>query len=135
MQNKLKELKKAIHKACPELLELSFGCKYKIEGVINGHITDGSDEEKIKGVDQNYNPVIFHIADDGLKILGHPIGIAEVLRAIDYSRAVRAENKEIMISTQNSLDFCYWNLENDDLDWHFQNKPETIDFIYLIICK
>jgi len=169
MQNKLEELKKAIHEACPELLELSFGCEIEYDGLkykiinedsveIGSHIYFGFFERMPKYLGKNEIEIQEDMTrgwrtcgcDTGnyvkkikyIKILGHHIGIAEVLRAINK---VDTKGDSIGI-TESGLFFragaldviyteIYWDLEHDDLDWPAKNKTEVIDFLYSIICK
>ncbi len=98
------------------------------------------------------------------KILGRPITVADVLMAINKKGIKEGERifwrfgykcdlaittgglftkyraKDAFFRTQETnfdkkMDLKYqWNLKHD-LDWHYQNKPETCEFLYNIWAK
>ena len=136
---KLQELKKAIHTACPELEDERICiCGHKD----NRHAcreTTGS--ETPREFSRTLGIGKCELCNcSRFEILGHKIGIAEVLRASkdrmaidnheEFIRLDKFEGKEV----PHWMDM-YWSLEHNDLDWHAENKPELINFLYEILSE
>jgi hypothetical protein len=109
--NTLTKLEKKIHEACPELLELSFGCEVEID--TPERYSEFADKKREKAFavsfipshqngedwdgpymtlwlpdwNEYYEPKDPNLEDreddEYIEILGHPIGLEHVLRAID----------------------------------------------------
>jgi hypothetical protein len=144
MQNKLQELKNAIHKACPELLELSFGCSVKkIKQIFTGYygfcVGEMTGDFKYEFL-MDYSNQIQSFTESEIaeyfEILGHPIGIAEVLRALHVKIwvGIHYQISDGVLFCKGDKTLFEWHLKHD-LDWHAENKPETIHFLHSIICK
>lgn len=83
VQNKIREL-------VPELMDLSFGCKYvaQLRNIKTGEILEGATgQDKVigwKNGDTFINSCLAEIKEqDIIKIIGHPIHLEHVLRAIE----------------------------------------------------
>ena len=147
---KLEELKKAIQVACPDLMELKFGCE----------VTSGNIEGKLKLFGCGISGYLFQqpAAHDELSsrhstyelkiedcnIIGSPINLSHVLRAIK-GKHIGIQSNGCFINLmpgdpigKYELSQWYyrwdeqyhtyeWNLEEDNLD---HQSEETIDFIY-----
>jgi hypothetical protein len=122
---KLQELKKAIQTACPELLELSFGCYYKVPKRNKKLIYRIRTEQEIACVK----------SIEGVEILGHPITISHIFKAIkpygtyDYIQGYISEINE---KENWYIHKAKWNLKKDNLD---EQSEETLNYLYEILCK
>lgn len=100
MSASLQLVTKKIQECCPELLELSFGCQYKVKSR-PGIFTIRGDFER--GIVKGLAP----------EIIGHPIRLEHVLRAI-YEKHPSFHNYPF-IDCNGSLNngygrICKWNL-------------------------
>lgn len=135
---KKQAVREAVIKACPELMELTFGCrvclnvdKWPYETIVK----KDDFEEAFVGVHIEFG------SNEITKILGHLIGIAEVLRAIDDKQKQVLPNWAIALSAAGLFAFqdgtkfkttnVQWNLTKS-LDGQ---SDETIDFIYQILIE
>lgn len=123
------KLKSEIVEACPELMELSFGCKfeYKENSYIftssTGMMTDlhqGTHSifiAKRNGL-ADFRDYIRIDEDYKIRILGHPIRISHVLRAIDKCKEILTVDEDGRLRGDDDSivrESIYWNLEQDDL--------------------
>lgn len=146
---KLEELKQAIYSVWKEGKELSFGCGVEI--VLLDYM-----KNRCKGTKQitKYLSTLGEtlLGQENVevkitKIIGHPIGIAEVLRAIEEIRNSQYKNIKGVIFRHTKLgevkspeddkkDMLYllknWKLEKNTLD---NQAPEIINFLWDLICK
>lgn len=78
--NKTQELKERIYKHCPELKELSFGCLIKVgENVYDIYVKDIEDGSHMFSTTRWHGKILQE------QILGHPIHLEHVLRAMQES--------------------------------------------------
>ena len=134
---KLTELEEKIREVNPELKELAWGCEAHIRKgnclnkyIINctHHDTDGTKRYKVSCLDDKlFNP------EDFTEIIGHPIQLQHILRAIPYKRFCNLVMNEedgtgIVVDDSDLIpDNLLLPLE--------QQAPEVIDFLHSIICK
>jgi hypothetical protein len=151
-----KAVREKVIEVCPELMELSFGCDIKI------HLTNGGGEEAtFLGYSKDgmvcSTWAKFHDNKESVQyalpsrivILGHPIRISHVLRAIKATGKVSTSiNENGRISLLEPIKFsasavipntypvhwvgCSYDLTSDDLA---QQSPETIKFLFDVLCK
>lgn len=137
-QQKLQAVTEAIHKACPDLLELKFGCKatYPIVDYVKGsprhevqlvrkQEADRWTLEKWQLSDGSW------ISTHKLEILGQPINLPEILRAIEKRYkgdqfATIASNGWFHFNSQR----CFFDLTKT---LNQQKKP-IISLLYSILC-
>ena len=124
MPNKLEAIKKKCIEANPSIMDLVFGCEVKWlhrKGIIARTFTEhGWRMVQVNLYNKKPNTVSLRI--EALEILGRDIRLADVLLAMGAK-----ENWEDLIRGKNS-----WNLKNDSLD---QQSPETIAFLYQLLCE
>lgn len=136
------ELREVIIKACPEIMELKFGCKVLCK--------DYPDKEcvRIYAGRRNHGESLQLCADNveylwrmdkKFEILGSPITIAEVLRFLNGNeRAICVDWEgyfvELLDTDYNILSRDHmWNLEKNTLEWHRDNRAETIYFLHSLL--
>lgn len=137
LTQKYNQVKSAVITACPEVMELSFGCRVEYEDRQFLYITDG-----MAGMYTIWSKEssAIHKSPNDIKILGHPIGIAYVLRAIEKEKSYNTfdvVDGNFQIWDEATYDddkpVFIWNLSQDTLDWHLANKPEVVEFLYNIL--
>lgn len=138
----LQKIQKAVYASCPELLELSFGCR-----VVTGTPTDqtartiGNERIKPDKEGTKYGIGQWLIFEDWncsmiMQILGHPIQLHHVLRTINYSeRNWKYEDAGLSLELQEGKDYIElltnllgwkkWDLTQDLAN----QSEETISFI------
>lgn len=127
-------VKAKIQELCPDVMELKFGC----EVLQNDEPLDWAKRVTLIAYNEKGGLTYYREMDGSLfsirgepknvEILGSPIGIAEVLRALNKTTGM---NKPTLYFDGRGLIFndrIFWNLA-EDYDWHVKNKPETIAFI------
>lgn len=145
----LQELTQKIHKHCPELLELSFGC----------HVHHSSFDGTFIAVDSSGFIVVavgiprykakdiksFGIEIQTLEILGHPITLEHVLKAMRLSiKPLKERRENLFFNVQESkIIYSYVDdvLMTSDVvgeTWHLtkplsEQSPETIEWLNKII--
>lgn len=172
-----KAVREKVIEVCPELMELSFGCKVNIRKgkmgywgdskIGKGTVIDTFLGKKVSHsgydpVEDNISAVLdngtirttFSCSKNGVEILGHPIRISHVLRAMGEASLPNNEflatylyqdtkQKDFWICHKKESDYVLnreeyvisskkWDLEKDDLA---QQSPETIKFLFDILCK
>lgn len=103
MSTILQSVKKKIYAVCPEVMELSFGCEIKVE----------EDEDVWRITSKVYGgnfycvcPKTFELANRCLHttqvkaILGHPLGLPEVLRAMKSELQFHHEPTQLWFRTK-----------------------------------
>ncbi len=127
----MKELKKAIIKAVPSIMELKFGCEILLNdedgGAIKTRIIRKVEDREIIC---DFLPAHNHKIKDIKKILGRPITLADVILALEkYNSELKSPTLSFRHYYKNGLQIesegrllAVWNLE-ENLDG--QNK-ETI---------
>ena len=90
-QEKLQAITEAIHKACPDLLELEKGCRVEYEELCfpGTYLGDNYAGNPVILLEASSNTVAKTIKRSKLKILGQPIGIAEVFRALEKKAGMK----------------------------------------------
>lgn len=149
------KVKSKIIEACSELMELSFGCLVKPKNI-----------EEYKFVDETTTGKIFRYTECGeqsecrvvwddtristekikdLKILGHPITLEYVLKALekifptninsylDISFGIRSNGE--LTGFQGAYEFYSTELKWNLLKPLSEQSPEVILFLYTILCK
>lgn len=142
---KLQFITKKVREACPETMELKFGCFIRLNNgkkaiVINkeNYTADNNWTKNdyfvasISFCDESCN--LFEgnskcFAKDIKEIIGTPITIAEILRTIPADKNVEVGG--IFIRARHAILNVY-ELEHD-LNWHAENKPETINLLATIL--
>lgn len=137
MNPKLQQLREAIIKEIPEIVELKMGCFVEVEW------NDGRKETLpyrnkttlIKRDDifktDGCGCCSINFSEEKVKIIGRKITLADVLRVLKKNE--KAALFDIMRTLAgDEFPEVYWDLENNDLN--LQSK-ETIDFLSKIICK
>lgn len=155
--NHLKEVRAAIVKACPEIMELKFGCEIfvpyaseKHRARIVGQKNQGRDAQSwgswvLEFLDYAHPRYTFNqvltitkremteiISKDG--IIGRSIRLADVLRAMTL-KLKGTPDHDLLISgliLENTATLgCTWNLAADNLD---DQSQECIDFLFDTLC-
>lgn len=135
-QEKYEAVREAVIAACPEIMELSFGCR----------ISNGKSSQLVNYLDPNgihWCDGTFSVneAIKNLKIIGHPIRIAHVLRAIKEKcpskiaegiEGINWDEGEEQYARYGLRMLREWNLLEDDLS---KQSAETINFLWEILCK
>src|SRR3990167_3695415 len=123
----------------PEIMELKFGCEVLIGGFTKPH-------SQVKIVEFLQSELLFDYIENGhhwrtdkndiREILGSPIGIREVLLAIQNHGNKTVDSMELQLSygtlhlkTKNG-GFAKWNLEKDNLN---EQSSETIELLATIL--
>lgn len=146
-------------------MEMTFGCRVNIRKGKKGYWGDSKIGkgtviatflgEKISHsgydpVDDNISAILdngtvrttFSCSKNGVEIIGHPIRLSHVLRAIAETNSAATANVFGYIQvvspnvSSNGLTIewkgCGWNLTQDDLSLQ---SLETIDFLFKILCE
>lgn len=127
---KLEEVRAAIIKAVPEIVELKFGCVY-VDKKGLGHCITIPTMTRTGFILQNTEGG-FVRHEEIKSVTGRPIRLTDVLVAID--QRFRGDNFAT-VATNGWFHFgrkrALWNLRTDDLS---QQSSECIDFIHSILC-
>ena len=134
------KITQACIKANPEIMELKFGCEVEYEHRIRTY-DDGETKGKIKlraivsGKTKDKNRICITTKMgkgshqrywlEGMKIIGRPIRLADIVLMILENVEGYARNNKIL-----KVALFMWNLEDDNLD---HQSKETINFIYGLI--
>lgn len=109
------KIKAKIQELCPDVMELKFGCEVEIDfGSLGG-------KQSAKVVSTQFAPkLLVQFQEDVInayeyKILGSPITIAVVLRAIPVAYLTRGDNGQVFIKIRDVAyrpndGGCEWNL-------------------------
>ncbi len=120
------KIKQACIKANPEIVELKFGCVVKGHqfGVIIDNQTIRWEDAEIEDVEMGYlNNLEINL---GIKIIGRPIRLADVLLATRNAAGTTDKWKQKTPKGKDWYEFInyaitlYWNLKDDNLD----HQPE-----------
>lgn len=123
MNNNLKQLREAIVKVIPGIMELEFGCEIK-----------GGFEERIVSIAGNGDiRTSYREIPKGEKItiLGRPIRFADAVHCLKEKWSLSFQETSVLTSQIARL-AAIWNLLQDDLN--LQDEP-TISFLHQILCK
>ena len=117
---KIEHLRELIAEACPDVMELKFGCEIRNKNGAVETIATYSNYGHFTVVGGSSIP---SIESDIIEILGSPIGIAEVLRAWNNS-----DSYPLITKAPDELwdIYCVWDLSHDRIE---DQKLSTIDFI------
>ena len=111
-QELITKIREKVIEACPEIMELKFGCEIKLKGywpVVIGNEWDTYDKDNQEIF---WNGEIAKIE----KILGSPIGITEIMRTIQKARNMNTLQNSTLQKKSFSWDFKYHHLENQSED-------------------
>lgn len=126
--NKTQELKERIHSHCPELKELSFGCRVEFWNL------DGYSQIVQIVSKESYEKHLSNPKLDGAVNLGHPIHLEHVLRAtrdcmgIDFGFENGWFVQYLAMQTKKRIEY--------DLTKSFEQNcenPELVDFLLEVI--
>ena len=136
MEKKIKQLKKIITDAIPEILKLKFGCKIITkDGLIvlfekKGNKWTGEDDTWFTGLHHNTYEKLRIEINEVKEIIGRPIRLNDCVKMIIDSKRWKA-----LPVYDQAKDFfnlnMYWICNNSD-DLSKKNK-ETIDFLLKIL--
>lgn len=128
----LEKVRAAIIEAVPEIMELKFGCRFKFNGGPNGVLLNNREckhsqflvhwpllQPKFDRLDWR---------DMDIEILGRPITLADVLRAIGIHGKEGVYPPELLAVGHPAR----WNLAKDNLD---DQSPEVCDFLTSVLCN
>lgn len=124
--NMTDKIKQKIQELVPEVMELRLGCKIEYnDGIYFYHSTDYHGAYNLYGFQPNY---IHAKAIVGSKILGSPLTLAVVLRAINGGQPFSAQDQAWCDDVLNLLmhERGAWNLAKDN---YGEQSPETKAFI------
>lgn len=123
------QLKATIQKAVPSIMALEFGCDTDY-GLFVGEDKENSEYHFVKQDKVGSEDNVFYLEDvAGVKILGRPIRLADVLVVIN-KMAAKDKIKSIF---QTRNDICAtWNLLDDNLD---HQSEETKQFLISLLGK
>lgn len=138
---KLKELKQAIYELLPDLKKLEFGCEVNVNNPAlknKIHIYCGNDLYN----DGNYiaklhdgDCVSMELEDAekekyGVEIIGKPIGLPDVLRALDLNYGINSDG--FFLDLGDTINYkLKWNLK-ENLD---NQSEEVIKFLHSLIVR
>lgn len=132
----LQTLKHAIQVACPEIMELKFGCEVEYNGKIYSYC--GAGKAPMVFFRENYQGLDVVLPLPQYKILGRPIGLSEVLRAVGslkkFPFAVDDQGFIWKWDSAGSGNWIpaklTWNLSLPTID---DQKPELWEFVLKIL--
>ena len=143
---KYQRLRQVIIAANPEIVEWKNGCRY-IDKKGLGHVLS-IPNIGLEGL-VYYNTERELVRQEDVKeIAGRPIRLADVLLALQANnvevdlasfihKVSELENihmeKDVLRIRRGTV--VSWNLRHDDLDWHYRNKPETVQFLIDLLVK
>lgn len=131
-------VRKAVIAACPELMELSFGCKaeYDQKTIMIWYKFD-YDRKFPDGPDFNWflkpdgGSVLISNSDiDRYKIIGHTIRLSHVLRTMTQKWRRDSEGHFVFFGDEKSKILCLvsdWDLTHDDLALQSPETWEALD--------
>jgi hypothetical protein len=123
-----KEVREAIIAAVPEIMELKFGCRVRLKSSTENNVHIIIYSWETESGDRRYGIDGYVIADfkeKDFEILGRPITLADVLRAIDTDLAINDFGYFIRIVDCEVRDYYYgWDLSKpldgqSDEVWRF----------------
>jgi len=123
---KEQKLIEAIQKACPDIMNLEFGCNIRTGMQRN----DGIDIiiNYLKETDTVYCESGWEFFGKQVKILGRDITLADVLRAYDKVKHIRIPQR---IEDISELILDYWDLTKNLQD----QSDEVKEFLYKLIVR
>ncbi|UPJ35837.1 hypothetical protein IVB45_02155 [Bradyrhizobium sp. 4] len=133
---KLDQVRAAIIKAVPEIVELKFGCQVLVDGevMIATYWNTSNDSLDVYAPEQQeLLHHTFNLYPKEYEILGRPIRLADCLVAID--QRCRGDNFATVASNgwfHYGGTRAFWNLRTDDLS---QQSPECISFLHDLLTR
>lgn len=151
------KLREVIIGANDDITQLQFGCEFEweneegetktyvitftqgVEDVVTGNVS-GTIYAQVKGLPPQ-TPMSWETDDDEwpffeyAKILGRPIRLVDILLAIEahgLNHQIGYHNILFNLLVKND---SLWDLRHDSLDWHYHNKPETVQFLIDLYAK
>lgn len=135
MNEQFEKLRQVIIAANPEIMEWRCeGCNRRYAEYVNGCVQCWCDE-----LPREDNLKIF--PNRSVKLSPREIRLADVLLTIDKVQSDLCLSPEGQLMTYYpetghlGLTGIWWDLRHDDLDWHYRNKPETVQFLIYLLCK
>lgn len=122
---KYEQLKKAIQKANPEIMELKFGCEITLKSSFDRETVQHKMVLQMSGEHvffDNFSQIGKIRSRDIVEIIGRPIRLADVLLALrgkNYQKMFPVEDFGIRADCP-AIWRSIWNLKDDNLD----NQPE-----------
>lgn len=140
--NHKEELRKKIIKVCPDILDLKFGCQVTVDfdkdNKQKGWFFIDKDKEKILFYDENTDSCK-HLWGTKFKIIGRPIQLSDILRAINKKLVPINDSyyitddggiHKLKCSDDEGCEYCSeWNLEKP----YNEQSEETIKFLYNLL--
>lgn len=155
-EQKLAELRSAIAKVCPEIMELSFGCRVLLDGGYTPrgiHIVYHRNDDVYEAANVGHTEIMTNETTSFTcsgradyaklrEVLGHPIQLHHVLRAIDdkiesgdyhmdMDGAITIDEYDADGDCVNT-EVAKWNLSRPSLD---EQTSELINFLHEVICQ
>jgi len=141
--SKYEAVRAKIVEACPELIELSFGCK------ISWKREKDLLSKTFVFLDMTHDGILIVCLKNGVigrraipldecEILGHPIRLSHVLRAMNPNYLVDSHGLFWKFTVGGNpsyqVEYCKvtWELEKDNLSLQ---SPEVWDFLFKILCE
>jgi hypothetical protein len=112
-----KEVREAIIAAVPEIMELKFGCRVRLKSSTDDNVHIILSSRETESGDRQYGIdgyVIGDFKEKDFEILGRPITLSDVLRAMDNRRKENYTGMENINNQDYLLDI--FDLEKD-FDW------------------
>lgn len=127
-------VRKAVISACPELMDLTFGCQVSsrgIEGILKifgcgvmGYLVQ-QPSMCVDGLSSRASTL--ELSKDQFKIIGHPIRLASIIRTLGEKTGVEVYGNGIIQSLNPDRTYCTWNLIKDDLAQQDPSVWEALD--------
>lgn len=140
MTQKLTQLQQAIREVCIELKELSFGCCVKIHNRGDLDYIAGTEHGERTGFLLSCRGEKLYYASDFIEIIGHPIQLQHILRAIRTGYTITPLGDVIEILNGGEWKFVLTE-DGDILKYDLTkdlSAPENAPFVewaHSIICK
>lgn len=127
-QKLIAKIREKVIKACPDIIELKFGCKIKNKNGALDTIVTYSNYGNFTVVGSR----ICSIESDIAEIIGSPIGIAEILRTIENNTigSFTFSISNSLFSIRNGRYLCIWNLAKDNLE---NQSLDTLEFLWELL--
>jgi hypothetical protein len=126
------ELRSAIVEAVPEIMELKFGCRVRLKSSTDDNVHIIIYSWETESGDRRYGIDGYVIADfkeKDFEILGRPITLSDVLRAMDNRRKENYTGMDNVNNQDYLLDI--FDLEKD-FDWQ---SDDVWRFLHSVICE
>lgn len=130
-------LKDAIVQACPDIMELKFGCEIR-DKRLRKNVTFLNLTKNKRGNEQAYvhlGKTAWYVPIQDFEILGRKITLADVLATFVMRDDLKGKTLEEWAKEreESQMKIVYiWNLRDDDLD---HQSPETTAFLTSILVR